>query len=486
MATPSVTAAEKAPSNDSSDQARMVHTSPVRHRQDIPHMEQTSPSHVSYPDGDQGGEDSSEDENDIKELPRRSRQSHRTSPDRHTTHTAAPHTFTHYARDTQDGDMYSANEVKGEDIRSSSPIQVPTGHTIPPRPAPPSPPRQQPQIVSKTPNRSVSSQSPPRSRSPVRRPQHTPQRTHQPYHPQVHTQSNASMTSSTTTATSTATTATTGRRKGQGGNRGDEVPWPLPQHQPQVLLPNQKSENATLATSDPPHPSSHTSKTTIGQHYQQQRQQRQQQAAASRSTASIRSHRKDLSPPPSPPPTPPPLPRGEDRQTHHGNKDRDLLRVLAAGEERGGGSRNVTGQATSTPLRTVESGQASPPHTRVSRDQFGIEYNSGADDMAIRVVVRKRPLSGTEMSKGDRDVLEIRSAGQVLVHEPKTKVDLTKVVETQEFFFDDAFEETTCNEQIYGRVIWPLVRTAMQGGKASCFAYGQTGSGMAIIENIND
>ena len=69
------------------------------------------------------------------------------------------------------------------------------------------------------------------------------------------------------------------------------------------------------------------------------------------------------------------------------------------------------------------------------------------------------------------------TGGQVLVHEPKTKVDLTKVVETQEFFFDDAFEETSSNEQIYGRVIWPLVRTAMQGGKASCFAYGQTGSG---------
>eukprot|EP00602_Paraphysomonas_sp_CaronLab_P000228 CAMPEP_0185030702 /NCGR_PEP_ID=MMETSP1103-20130426/17711_1 /TAXON_ID=36769 /ORGANISM="Paraphysomonas bandaiensis, Strain Caron Lab Isolate" /LENGTH=1021 /DNA_ID=CAMNT_0027565921 /DNA_START=233 /DNA_END=3298 /DNA_ORIENTATION=+ len=99
------------------------------------------------------------------------------------------------------------------------------------------------------------------------------------------------------------------------------------------------------------------------------------------------------------------------------------------------------------------------------------------DDMAIRVVVRKRPVSRSETGKGDRDVLEIRPGGHVLVHEPKTKVDLTKVVETQEFFFDDAFFERDTNELIYARAIRPLVDTAFEGGKASCFAYGQTGSG---------
>jgi len=97
--------------------------------------------------------------------------------------------------------------------------------------------------------------------------------------------------------------------------------------------------------------------------------------------------------------------------------------------------------------------------------------------MLIRVVVRKRPLSKHELSKGEKDVLEVRPNGLLLVHEPKTKVDLTKIVETQGFQFDDTFEYQESNEMIYGRIITPLVNFIFEGGKASCFAYGQTGSG---------
>jgi hypothetical protein len=98
-------------------------------------------------------------------------------------------------------------------------------------------------------------------------------------------------------------------------------------------------------------------------------------------------------------------------------------------------------------------------------------------DMAIRVVVRKRPISKRELANGDRDVMEVRRSGRVLVHEPKTKVDLTKIIETQDFRFDDAFEAHETNEVIYGRTIKHLVNFVFDGGKASCFAYGQTGSG---------
>ena len=98
-------------------------------------------------------------------------------------------------------------------------------------------------------------------------------------------------------------------------------------------------------------------------------------------------------------------------------------------------------------------------------------------DMPIRVVVRKRPLSKVEISKGDKDVLEIQSHGVVLVHEPKVKVDLTKIIETQEFVFDDSFEMNETNQQIYNRTIKNLVSFVFDYGKASCFAYGQTGSG---------
>lgn len=70
-------------------------------------------------------------------------------------------------------------------------------------------------------------------------------------------------------------------------------------------------------------------------------------------------------------------------------------------------------------------------------------------DMTIRVVVRKRPISRTELQRGDSDVMEIDEAGGVYIHEPKVRVDLTKVTETHQFFFDDAFEADESNELIY-------------------------------------
>ncbi len=71
------------------------------------------------------------------------------------------------------------------------------------------------------------------------------------------------------------------------------------------------------------------------------------------------------------------------------------------------------------------------------------------------------------------------------MHEPKTKVDLTKVVETQSFTFDDAFEAEETNEMIYRRTIQPLVSFVFEGGKASCFAYGQTGNLVAVGDTIH-
>jgi kinesin family protein 2/24 len=97
--------------------------------------------------------------------------------------------------------------------------------------------------------------------------------------------------------------------------------------------------------------------------------------------------------------------------------------------------------------------------------------------MPIRVVVRKRPISTIETNRGDRDVMDIHNGGIVLLHEPKVKVDLSKVVESHEFIFDDAFEATDSNEEIYNRTVKGLVTSIFNGGKATCFAYGQTGSG---------
>lgn len=103
------------------------------------------------------------------------------------------------------------------------------------------------------------------------------------------------------------------------------------------------------------------------------------------------------------------------------------------------------------------------------------------EDMRIRVVVRKRPMSKSEIvAAGDIDVIhpfEYASFGRVLVYNPKTKVDLTKSVEAIPFCFDNVFDEKATNQSIYERTVRNLIPTLFEGQWASIFAYGQTGSG---------
>lgn len=55
----------------------------------------------------------------------------------------------------------------------------------------------------------------------------------------------------------------------------------------------------------------------------------------------------------------------------------------------------------------------------------------------------------TEISKRDVDVLTVPNKENVVVHEPKSKVDLTKYLENQNFRFDYAFNENSTNEMVY-------------------------------------
>lgn len=100
------------------------------------------------------------------------------------------------------------------------------------------------------------------------------------------------------------------------------------------------------------------------------------------------------------------------------------------------------------------------------------------DPPRIRVIVRKRPLNDKEAEKGDIDVIQCDSDGAVLtVYEPKTKVDMTKYIETHQFRFDDVFDTDVDNDSLYAQTVRPLIATVFKYGRGTCFAYGQTGSG---------
>lgn len=95
----------------------------------------------------------------------------------------------------------------------------------------------------------------------------------------------------------------------------------------------------------------------------------------------------------------------------------------------------------------------------------------------ICVCVRVRPLNKKEIGKKDVNVITVPNKENVIVHEPKTKVDLTKYLENQNFRFDYAFDENATNDVVYRYTAKPLVDCIFDGGMATCFAYGQTGSG---------
>ncbi|XP_034235993.1 kinesin-like protein KIF2A isoform X2 [Thrips palmi] len=103
--------------------------------------------------------------------------------------------------------------------------------------------------------------------------------------------------------------------------------------------------------------------------------------------------------------------------------------------------------------------------------------SEGVEDHQITVCVRKRPLNKKELTRKEVDVITVPSRDQLVVHEPKNKVDLTKYLENAFFRFDYAFDEHCGNEIVYKYTAQPLVQTIFEGGMATCFAYGQTGSG---------
>ena len=89
-----------------------------------------------------------------------------------------------------------------------------------------------------------------------------------------------------------------------------------------------------------------------------------------------------------------------------------------------------------------------------------------------------RPPPLREQLRHDFDVICAEESGSnLVVLEPKTKVDLTKQVDAHRFTFDAVFNEIDGNDRIYAATLAPLLAHVFAGGHATVFAFGQTGSG---------
>ena len=102
------------------------------------------------------------------------------------------------------------------------------------------------------------------------------------------------------------------------------------------------------------------------------------------------------------------------------------------------------------------------PHSKISK---------------IKVLVRKRPANQREQIQNDIDIIEKKGKDKIIIKELKNKLDLTKYIEEHHFTFDAVYDEKSTNQEIYNEIVKPMIKSAFQRTKITCFAYGQTGSG---------
>ncbi|CAH8863633.1 unnamed protein product [Trichobilharzia szidati] len=156
---------------------------------------------------------------------------------------------------------------------------------------------------------------------------------------------------------------------------------------------------------------------------------------------------------------------------------KEIERIQQRREERRAAQKAVRDQIDLDPSNPSYEFHMMIHEYRNTLDYRPLTNTDPIEDHQICVCVRKRPMNKKELSRREIDVITVPNKQHVLVHEPKTKVDLTKYLENQQFRFDYAFDDTSDNELVYRYTAKPLVECIFQRGMATCFAYGQTGSG---------
>ncbi|CAH8510195.1 unnamed protein product [Schistosoma mattheei] len=93
----------------------------------------------------------------------------------------------------------------------------------------------------------------------------------------------------------------------------------------------------------------------------------------------------------------------------------------------------------------------------------------GIGDTSVKVGVRVRPLSDSEVNDGSSTCLSYPNEENQLI-----------IGNDRLFGFDYVFKETDSQEHVYKKAALPMVENILKGYNATLFAYGQTGSGKHI------
>lgn len=89
----------------------------------------------------------------------------------------------------------------------------------------------------------------------------------------------------------------------------------------------------------------------------------------------------------------------------------------------------------------------------------------------VKVVVRCRPLSSTELQDGRQVTLSINTAQGEIHLKSATKEDIGE----RTFTFDIVYDWNSKQETVYSETAYPIVESVLEGYNGTVFAYGQTG-----------
>jgi len=99
-------------------------------------------------------------------------------------------------------------------------------------------------------------------------------------------------------------------------------------------------------------------------------------------------------------------------------------------------------------------------------------------DLNVRVAVRTRPMSSTELARGCLScITTLQAKHQIQIENLTMKNGRNSSESAKLFTFDHAYDESSLQQEVYTDLGAPLVSRALDGYNGTIFAYGQTGSG---------
>ena len=148
---------------------------------------------------------------------------------------------------------------------------------------------------------------------------------------------------------------------------------------------------------------------------------------------------------------------------------KEIDRLKKNREERRAKQQEILEEKTAK--QSVDPGNPNWEFLCMIRDyQEQLDFNplNNSDDVIehqITVCVRKRPVSKKEKIRKEIDVITCPNKDQAIVHEPKTKVDLSKYLDNQHFRYDYVFDDSADNQLVYKYTARPLVQNIFEGGR---------------------